>query len=81
MTAHRPKPVTLTPEIVERFRDYHRRHLAWGIFHVSLDDGNYECGAARERDVNYTDEERELAALFNVMTPSQRRRLAWKADV
>lgn len=81
MTAHRDKP-TLTPDRVRWFADYHRRHPAWGIFHVALSDGNYEFGAAKEalaRDA-WTAEEREAAAWFDALTPSQRRRLGQRAE-
>lgn len=45
MTAHRSKP-TITPERVRWFAEYLAREPAWGVFHVSLSDGNYNCGAA-----------------------------------
>lgn len=45
MTAHRQKP-TITPERVTWFRAYYRENPSWGVFHVSLDDGNYDRGAA-----------------------------------
>lgn len=45
MTKHRDKP-TITPERVQWFLAYYERHPGWGIFHVSLGDGNYELGAA-----------------------------------
>lgn len=45
MTAHSPKP-TITPERVEWFARYWWANPTWGVFHVCLDDGNWECGAA-----------------------------------
>ena len=81
MTAHREKP-TLTPDRIAWFADYHRQHPSWGIFHVALDDGNYECGAAKESwaITPWTDAEREAAAWFDQLTPSQRRRLGQRAE-
>lgn len=87
----------VTQEIVDRFADYHRREPSWGVLHVSLDDGNYDCtisdllpgldehlanqvaGTGRCDRSPVTDEERELARLHDLMTPSQRRSLASKA--
>ena len=45
MTAHRAKP-TITPERVDWFARYLADNPAWGVFHVSLDDGNHKLGAA-----------------------------------
>jgi hypothetical protein len=45
MTAHRPKP-TITPERVAWFRAYYAQNSEWGVFHVSLCDENFNCGAA-----------------------------------
>lgn len=45
MTAHRIKP-TITPERVAWFAAYRFQNAAWGVFHVALEDGNYDCGAA-----------------------------------
>ncbi len=45
MTAHQKKP-TITPERVAWFAAYYREHSAWGVFHVSLSDGNWHCGAS-----------------------------------
>lgn len=71
---------TLTHEIYERFTDYHRHNLAWGIFHVWLDDGNYK-GTMPEwpwgtKAEEMTDEEHELWAVFRQLSPSQISRLA-----
>lgn len=32
----------ITPEIAERFAEYHREHMAWGCLHIVLDDDNIE---------------------------------------
>lgn len=68
----------LTAEVLDAFREYHRREPSWGIFHVALDDGNYKSDAAPERwlDRTYTDEERRLAAIFAELSPSQRAKVA-----
>ncbi len=100
MTAHRIKP-TITPERVAWFSAYLQEHPAWGVFHVSLDDGNYDCGAAKHTkrpgtgcyvDGVHVPEQhdlpreewpadlREAAEWFDKLTPSQRRRLAKKAN-
>jgi hypothetical protein len=38
----------ITPERVDWFFRYRSENSAWGIFHVCLDDGNWECGAAKQ---------------------------------
>lgn len=89
MTAHKPKPVTLTPEVVEAFASYGARHEgSWGILHCQLEDGNFDHDVDIEDERETydhsvgkivtratTDEERRLAAWWNAMTVSQRRRL------
>jgi hypothetical protein len=78
MTAHPDKP-TLTPVRIEWFARYHLDNPAWGVFHVALDDGNFECGASDlERD-SWPNELREAAAWFDRLTRSQRVRLDRKA--
>lgn len=77
MTAHRPKP-TITPERVDWFARYHAENLAWGVFHVWLDDGNYTVpfslyDPAQPADVV------EAGEWFAKLTPSQRKRLGEKA--
>lgn len=47
VTRHPDKPL-ITPERIAWFAAYLRENMAWGIFHASLDDGNYQCGAADE---------------------------------
>ncbi|MEK7383447.1 MAG: hypothetical protein AAB262_09185 [Elusimicrobiota bacterium] len=88
----------ITPELVAKFADYYRRHEAWGVLHVSLDDGNYKstmsddldwldshrakqiAGTGRCDRGPVTAEERELAALHDRLTPSQRKKLGHKAE-
>lgn len=100
MTAHRIKP-TITPERVTWFSAYLQEHPAWGVFHVSLDDGNYDRGAAKymkrpgtgcyvdgawvpeQHDLpreEWPADLRDAADWFDKLTPSQRRRLAKKAN-
>jgi hypothetical protein len=73
VTAHRQKPITLTPEVIALFDAYQRREPCWGILHVQFDDGNTDIDATFWRDVS--DEERELVRLYNLMSRSQRERL------
>lgn len=69
--------ISITPEILQRFRSYHKRQGAWGVFHVLLGDFNLkilpkEGLTCRE----FTDEERELYELLARMSPTQRGRIA-----
>lgn len=80
----------VTPELVARFAAYYRFNLAWGVLHVSFDDGNYECTVADlepkptdrywHPSNAWSDEERELARIHDLLSPSQRRKLASKAE-
>ena len=91
MTAHRAKP-TITPERVDWFARYYAENRAWGVFHVSLDDGNYTLGASEGRWDNeggrwvhcgraeWADDLREAAGWFDALTPTQRRKLGRKAE-
>lgn len=79
MTAPKAK-LHLTPEIYAAFLDYYRRNPAWGVLHVSMDDGNWKLPMAWALKPDSTDEERELVRLHDMMTPSQRRRLAAAPD-
>jgi hypothetical protein len=74
MTAPSPR-ISLTPEIYARFTAYHRKELAWGIFHVWLDDGNYDI-RPEPAPPNMTAEERDLWDIFRQLSPSQMARLA-----
>lgn len=75
---------TLTPERVKWFAEYYKKHPEWGIFHVSLADGNYQLGAATDFSIWLSNESeaelREVAAWFNRLSPSQRRRLQMRAE-
>ncbi|HEY8560490.1 MAG TPA: hypothetical protein VIL74_08940 [Pyrinomonadaceae bacterium] len=75
------KAITLSEAIYARFADYYRRNPAWGVFHVSLADGNYELGSgiAFFDASKVTDEERDLSAIFEKLSYSQRKKLAAKA--
>lgn len=67
----------ITPERVRWFADYHATHPEWGVFHVALEDGNYECGAS-EPGVweGETQEVLFMADWFDVLTEDQREELA-----
>lgn len=78
MTAHAEKP-TITPERVAWFADYHRKHLAWGAFHIVLDDGNWKSEIPPDF-ARGEPGELEAIAWFNKLTPSQRQRLGRKAE-
>ncbi len=73
--------INLTPEIYQRFAEYYRRNVVWGIFHVALDDGNYDKDI-KESSFNIitTAEEKELATIFNQLSHSQRKKLGRKAE-
>lgn len=77
------KPAYVTPERVEQFARYLSKNLAWGMFHTSLDDGNYECEACTRPIPGLpplTAEEVEMAAYFDLLSPSQRAKLGKKAE-
>lgn len=81
MTAHAPKP-TLTRERVEWFARYYIAEPAWGVFHCTLDDGNWSCPAfpLPRHESEYSADVLEHARWFDTLTPSQRRRLGRKAE-
>lgn len=79
MTAPSAK-VTITPELVARFAAYYRANPAWGIVHVSFDDGNWTHTVSGFTHDDDTDEDRAIAAIHDALTPSQRRRLRNKAE-
>lgn len=68
----------LSPELVDRFAAYHAAHAEWGVFHVSLSDGNWKERANATGPL--TDEERELVLIHDALTPSQRKRLAGRCS-
>jgi len=84
MTAHAIKP-TITPARIQWFAEYYKQHPEWGVFHVSLADGNWRLGAAiwgpadgdRRR---WPQDLQDVARWFDQLTPSQRRRLRTKAE-
>lgn len=71
--------IPVTPELLARFRAYHARHGAWGMFHTCLDDGNYSTftnDGVSTWPVEGTEEERELASILEQLTPTQRAKIA-----
>lgn len=83
MTAHRSKP-TITTQRIEWFARYYLSNPSWGIFHVSLADGNYKLGAALLSPEGFgraywSEELQDVARWFDRLTPSQRARLGTKA--
>ncbi len=62
---------------VEEFAMYLDLEPSWGIFHVSLDDGNYEFGAAEGRPDGepFSEFEEHLIEVFDLLTPSQRQKV------
>lgn len=77
------RPV-ITPEVIERFAAYYRRHPTWGSLHIVLDDDNLADShvefcigwALGEGD----SEGHELACLLRSMTRSQRARIGRRAE-
>lgn len=68
------------PEVVERFRAYHRFNPVWGSLHIVLDDGNVSDAhvlfcVAEARSRNDAEGER-LALILLEMSRTQRRKLA-----
>lgn len=68
---------SITPEILSAFRSYHKRHGAWGVFHVLLSDMNLKL-VPRDPDViaQFTDEEKHLLDMLQRMSQTQRGRIA-----
>lgn len=75
--------VSVSQGLIDRFADYHRRNLAWGVFHVWLDDGNYDSSFSVEQleswGMTLTDEERELGAIFEDLSATQRAKISKRA--
>ena len=75
---------TLTPELYEWFARYVHKELAWGIFHISLDDGNYEYPVRVDQidddDVRNWPGLMEKVEIFNQLSYSQRKKLGQKAE-
>lgn len=96
MSAHPPKAVTLSPELASRFALYLNRLdpgdgegpiKDWGVFHHSLKGNGPNRGHLGPAapwgtaGINWhSDEERELVEIFDQLSPSQRRRLAERAE-
>lgn len=80
MTAHRAKDATITQAHVEWFARYYFMNITWGVFHVCLDDGNWNLGAS-DPTAEWSTELVEMAAWFNKLTPSQRRKLGKRAQI
>ena len=71
--------VTTTPDMIREFARYRRAHpYCWGVLHVPFEDGNEDMSLSIDREA--TDEERRLVAVYNSLSPSQRRRLRVKAE-
>lgn len=79
MTAHKIKP-TITPERIEWFKAYHEKHLSWGAFHVTLEDGNYSLKVDQSYSEGEPGED-EAIEWFNQLTQSQRKRLELKCRI
>jgi hypothetical protein len=71
------------PEVIDRFKAYHRKHSAWGSLHIVLDDNNVgdDCVRfCRDYASNNGDEEgKELAEILLSMSRTQRAKLGAKA--
>lgn len=75
--------ITVTPELIDRFRAYRAWHPAWGSLHVVLDDGNWADGFV-EYCVLHAEERgdaegAELARLLLQMSRTQRVKIARRA--
>lgn len=77
-----PKKITI-PEVIERFKEYHKQNGAWGSLHIVLDDHNVEDSSvlfcldwARE---NNDTEGAELAKILYQMSKTQRLKLSREA--
>lgn len=70
--------INLTPEIYQRFKEYHEREPVWGyLFHVQLDDYNLELDVPKDEFYNNASvKDRELADIFNKLSYSQRKKIA-----
>lgn len=64
------------PDVIDRFRKYHERELAWGSLHVVLDDGNVDNDFV-QHCIDYADkngdvEGRALGEILIKMSRTQR---------
>lgn len=92
MTRPRDHAITLDQDLVLRFAAYLNRldlepHLEprikdWGVFYSSAGDRTWAPVAPWGPDAapHWTPLERELATLYDQLTPSQRRRLCQRAE-
>lgn len=91
MTRPRDHAITLDPDLVFRFAAYlNRLDLGdgdppvkdWGVFYSSAGDRTWAPVAPWGPDAapHWTPLERELATLYDQLTPSQRRRLCQRAE-
>jgi len=83
-TKEATEKITLTPDAYEWFANYLHKELAWGVFHVALDDGNYECDIESDWIEPEHIEEwpglMEKVTFFNQLSYSQRKKLGEKAQ-
>lgn len=69
----------IAPIHVRWFADYHAINPSWGVFHVSLGDGNYDTGAQELDEFRRGECSAEVLAMiewFNALSPEDRERLA-----
>jgi hypothetical protein len=77
MIANKP---SVTPELLERFKAYHRDNGAWGSLHIVLDDNNLKDSNVRFC-VKFANEEGDsegeaLAEILLTMSKTQRGKIA-----
>ena len=82
MAGERFQKPTITADRIAWFAAYFRRHPTSEIFHGALADRNYACGvgAATWAGGRADAVDREAAAWFNTLSPTQRKRLGQKAE-
>lgn len=71
--------LTLSGELLDRFRAYYKKHPCWGCLHLVFEDGNVDDSTVRfciNLAKEFNDEEgRELALLALEMSKTQRKKL------
>ncbi len=71
------------PEVIERFRAYHQRYLAWGSLHVVLEDLNVQdchVSGCIQYAIEQADPEGEaLGRILLQMSRTQRLKIANRA--
>lgn len=67
----------ITNKRVDQFLAYYKKNPAWGVFHCSLDDGNFDCGAAELSEADRTpgDGLDDMVEWFNDLTERERESL------